>query len=192
MGRDGSQYLPPQRRQSVCLEGRSGRVHGEMEVRVHKIGNHIPVSYLMVLSPRFVDFYVVYFHARQKRGVENRCRQTLTINQSRLKRFISQETDIFSTKISWIANLGTFFHAHGLSNVDATTFPPIHEQRKAFTDNGLMGLENTCDMFTLRERNSELGAKSQWRELFEKMVMETKKGASITADLIVVIGQKPE
>ena len=68
MGRDRSQYLPPRRRQSVCLEGRSGRVHSEMEVRVHKIGNHIPVSYLMVSSQRFADFYVVYFHARRRRG----------------------------------------------------------------------------------------------------------------------------
>ena len=69
MGWDGSQYLPPQRRQSICLQGRSGRVYGEMEVRVHKIGNHIPVSYLMVSSQRFVDFYVVYFHARRRRGI---------------------------------------------------------------------------------------------------------------------------
>ena len=47
-------------------------------------------------------------------------------------------------------------------------------------------------MLAARAETSELGAKSQWRELFEKMVMETKKGASIAGDFVVVIGQKPE
>ena len=55
-----------------------------------------------------------------------------------------------------------------------------------------MGLEDACLMFSAREKTSELGSKSQWRELFEKAVMETKNGASITADLIVVVGRKVE
>ena len=55
-----------------------------------------------------------------------------------------------------------------------------------------MGLEDACLVFSAREKTSELGSKSQWRELFEKAVMETKNGASITADLIVVVGRKVE
>lgn len=93
---------------------------------------------------------------------------------------------------SWIPNLKTIFRENGLSDVDATTFPPIHEQRKAFTDNALMGLEESCAMFTAREKTSELGTKSQWQELFAKMLTEMKNGASITADLLVIVGQKRE
>ena len=94
-------------------------------------------------------------------------------------------------KKSWIPKLETSFREQGLSNVNATTFPPIHEQRKAYTDNFLMGLEDSCDLFSARDQNSELGAKPQWRELFHEAVMETKKGVSFTADMIVVVGQKP-
>ena len=54
-----------------------------------------------------------------------------------------------------------------------------------------MGLEDSCDLFSARDQNSELGAKPQWRELFQKTVMETKKGVSFTADMIVVVGRKP-
>ena len=45
-------------------------------------------------------------------------------------------------------------------------------------------------MFSARDKTTELGTTSQWRELFECAGMESKKGMSITADLIVVIGQK--
>ena len=55
-----------------------------------------------------------------------------------------------------------------------------------------MGLEDACQMFSAREKTSALGSTSQWRELFEKAVTETKHGASITADLIVVVGRKVE
>lgn len=58
---------------------------------------------------------------------------------------------------SRIPNLETIFRENRLSDVAATTFPPIHEQRKAFTDNALMGLEESCAMFTAREKTSELG-----------------------------------
>ena len=95
-------------------------------------------------------------------------------------------------KNSWIPNLETLFRENGLCDINATTFPPIHEQRKAFTDNALMGLEDACLMFSAREKTSELGSKSQWQDLFVKAVMETKNGASITADLIVVLGRKAE
>ena len=54
-----------------------------------------------------------------------------------------------------------------------------------------MGVENISETFTVRDRDSQLGAKRQWRQLFEKMVMETRQGASISADLLVVVGQKP-
>ena len=50
-----------------------------------------------------------------------------------------------------------------------------------------MGLEDSCNQFSARERNSELG---QWRELFRTAVMETEKGVSLTADMIVVVGRK--
>ena len=93
---------------------------------------------------------------------------------------------------SWIPNLETNFRENRLSDVAATTFPPIHEQRKAFTNNALMGLEESCAMFTAREKTSELGTKSQWRDLFAKMVAEMKNGASITADPLVVVGRKYE
>ena len=92
---------------------------------------------------------------------------------------------------SWIPTLESLFRENGLVNVNATTFPPIHEQRKAYTDNFLMGLEDSCDLFSARDKASELGAKPQWRELFQKAVMETKKGVSFTADMVVVLGQKP-
>ncbi len=69
--------------------------------------------------------------------------------------------------------------------MDATTFLPIHEHRKPFTDNALMALENVCNTFSARGQNSELGIKSQWQGLFEEMVMEMKQGASITANMTV-------
>ena len=94
-------------------------------------------------------------------------------------------------KKSWIPKLELLFRENSLVNVNAATFPPIHEQRKAYTDNFLMGLEDSCDLFSARDKASELGAKPQWRELFQKAVMETKKGVSFTADLSVVVGQKP-
>ena len=53
-----------------------------------------------------------------------------------------------------------------------------------------MGLEDSCDVFTAREKTSELGAKLQWRELFQKVVMETEKGVSLTADMVVIVGRK--
>lgn len=90
----------------------------------------------------------------------------------------------------WIPTLESLFRENGLVNVNATTFPPIHEQRKAYTDNFLMGLEDSCDLFSARDKASELGAKPQWRELFQKAVMETKEGVSFTADMVVVLGQK--
>ena len=112
--------------------------------------------------------------------------QTIPLRSNRLK-------DVANTlpQKSWIPKLETHFREHGLSNVNATTFPPIHEQRKAYTDNFLMGLEDSCDLFSARDKASELGTKPQWRELFHKAVMETKKGVSFTADMIVVVGRKP-
>ena len=47
-------------------------------------------------------------------------------------------------------------------------------------------------MFSAREKALELEGKVQWQDLFVKAVMETKNGASITADLIIVVGRKAE
>lgn len=49
---------------------------------------------------------------------------------------------------SWTPTLESLFRENGLVNVNATTFPPIHEQRKAYTDNILMGLEDLCELFS--------------------------------------------
>ena len=40
--------------------------------------------------------------------------------------------------------------------------------------------------------SKERDYKSEWRELFEMAVMESKKGMTIASDLMVVVGQKRE
>ena len=75
---------------------------------------------------------------------------------------------------SGIPNLEAISRDNRLSDIDANTFPPTHEQRKAFTDNALMGLKESCAMFTARETTSELGTKSHELQLIAKMVMEMK------------------
>ena len=89
-------------------------------------------------------------------------------------------------------NLDTFFRKCGLAGVQTTAFPAIPEQRRAFTDNMLWVFKFSCDTFAAREKATGSGVKSQWHELFEKTVIETKNGVSIAFDFIVVVGQKPE
>lgn len=90
-----------------------------------------------------------------------------------------------------------------------TVFEPVHSQRKAFTDNMLMGLEDTCRGFEARgvggrEQREDLGGRKKgteeegeegegWWTLFASMVQEMKPGGggSLTADLLVVVGRKP-
>lgn len=52
---------------------------------------------------------------------------------------------------------------------ELTLHSPIHQQPKAFTDN-LMRLKDSCDLFPAREEPSQLGAKPQPGELFQKLV----------------------
>ena len=87
-------------------------------------------------------------------------------------------------------NLETLFRQNGLHDITFETFSPLHEQCKAFTDNALMDIEEAYLMFSAREQTSKLGSPLRWRELFEKTVTETKNGASITADMIVVVGRR--
>lgn len=55
-----------------------------------------------------------------------------------------------------------------------------------------MGVENMLRAFSARKKDTtETDNKLQWQDSFQKAVMESKKGMSITSDLIVVTGQKP-
>ena len=93
---------------------------------------------------------------------------------------------------SWIPCLEDTFHKSGLTNVTASTFPPLDIERKAFTDDALMGIESMMVAFSEKERKATgLDNRDQWQGPFEKAVAESKNGMSITSNLMVFVGQKP-
>jgi hypothetical protein len=97
-----------------------------------------------------------------------------------------------SQNFSWIPKLESSFREHGLSNVDGKRFPPLDQQRKIFTDDVLMGVENMLVAFSTKEKEaSGLDITPQWQEACKQAVMESKQGMCLACDLISVVGQKP-
>ena len=80
--------------------------------------------------------------------------------------------------------------------MEKEVFKPADEQRKIFTDNVLMGLEDICRMFEARERGDGKERKGEeegeWWGLFESMVgeMSAGGGGSLGVEMTVVVGRK--
>ena len=53
-----------------------------------------------------------------------------------------------------------------------------------------MGVGDSCLRMLERGDDTGLGTRAEYMELFDKMVVETRKGVTISADLHVVVGRK--
>ncbi|KAK6613731.1 methyltransferase domain-containing protein [Botrytis cinerea] len=85
----------------------------------------------------------------------------------------------------WISNLAEICEQQGLKVVDSIRLPCNDIMRQMTTDNYLMGLEDLG--YVVSER--ALGERTAYREAFNKAVLETREGVSISMDMVVVVCQ---
>ncbi|KAF5877869.1 putative umta methyltransferase family protein [Botrytis fragariae] len=85
----------------------------------------------------------------------------------------------------WISNLAKICNQQGLKVVDNFRLPCNDVLRQMTTDNYLMGLEDLG--YVVSER--ALGERTAYRQAFNKAVLETRKGVSISMDMIIVVCQ---
>ncbi|KAL9118287.1 MAG: hypothetical protein Q9187_005171 [Circinaria calcarea] len=91
----------------------------------------------------------------------------------------------------WISSLDDSFTSQGLEVVDSFRIAHRNDLKKAFSDNWLTALEEAGVSFTSRGGGSGPFATADgFRELFKNVVKETREGAGIALDLIVVLGKK--
>lgn len=92
---------------------------------------------------------------------------------------------------SWISSLDDSFVSHGLEVVDSFRMAHRNDLKKAFSDNWLTALEEAGASFASRGGGSGAFATAdEFRELFKKVVKETREGAGIALDFVVVLGRK--
>lgn len=89
-------------------------------------------------------------------------------------------------RFDWISNLPDIFSQKGLDVVESFRLPINNALWHMSTDNFMMGLEDLG--FVVSE--DVLGPREQYREAFNKAVVETRKGVSISMDMAVVVGRK--
>ncbi|KAF7856040.1 hypothetical protein EAF04_009996 [Stromatinia cepivora] len=82
-------------------------------------------------------------------------------------------------------NLAEIYTQQGLKVVDSFRLPRSDELRHISTDNFLMGLEDLG--YVVSEK--ALGNRKEYRQALNKAVLETRKGVSISMDMVVVVCQ---
>ncbi|KAF7894746.1 uncharacterized protein EAF01_010196 [Botrytis porri] len=85
----------------------------------------------------------------------------------------------------WISKLAEICNQQGLKVFDSFRLPCNDILRQMTTDNFLMGLEDLGYVVSDRA----LGERTEYRQAFNKAVLETRERDSVSMDMVVVVCQ---
>lgn len=96
----------------------------------------------------------------------------------------------FNLKYDWLQQLGKLFEQHGFELIDEKRMSVKKELRSVMTTSLLM-IQAHVARIAVRD-GCMIGTNKSWEEVWTKAGEELKEGVSLTMDMIVAVGRKPE